>query len=98
MVPHVENGLCTCGKIVAMELPDQRDEIIDQLHLLNKAVQRQNSVWHIFMTGIIYGVGLFFGSAIIATIIFGLFAPYLAEVEWIRAPFERGASVGHKVP
>lgn len=73
----------------------QRDEIIEQLHVLNALVRKQNSVRHIFMTGVIYGLGAFLGSAIIATILFGIFAPYLAHFDWVRSAFERGSTSVH---
>ena len=75
-----------------MELEEQRDKIIDQLQLLNVEMKQQNSVGYIFMKGIIYGVGFFIGSAVIATIAFGVLSPWVGQIDWIRDNFERGAS------
>ncbi len=72
---------------------DQREEIITELQGLNKKVARQNSVPFIFFAGMIYGVGFFLGSAILATILFGIFAPYVGEIDWIRDTFLRGAAL-----
>jgi hypothetical protein len=76
-----------------MDLEEQRDKIIEQLEKLNGAMSKQNSVRHIFMTGIIYGVGLFIGSAVIATIAFGVLSPWVGKIDWVKDNFERGTSV-----
>lgn len=76
-----------------MDIEEQRDKIIVQLELLNREMVLQNSVKHIFMRGIIYGVGFFVGSAIIATIVVGVLSPWFAQIDWIRSSFERGASL-----
>ena len=76
-----------------MDLEEQRDKIIDQLQLLNVKMKQQNSVGHIFMKGIIYGVGFFIGSVVIATIAFGVLSPWFGKIDWIRDNFERGSSL-----
>ncbi len=76
-----------------MEIEEQRDRIIEQLEMLNEKMDKQNSIKHIFTTGIIYGLGLFIGSAIIATIAFGILSPWVGQIDWIRDNFERGASL-----
>ena len=70
-----------------------QDEVIVQLELLNKKVAEQNTVRRIFVTGIIYGIGFFIGSAIIATIAFGVLSPWFGKIDWVRDNFERGASM-----
>ena len=77
---------------LSMEMEDQRDKIIEQLEKLNVAMSKQNSVRHIFMTGIIYGVGLFIGSAVIATIAFGVLSPWVGKIDWVKENYERGTS------
>lgn len=72
---------------------NQHGVMIDELKALNASVRRQNAVWHIFMTGVIYGLGFFIGSAILATIVFGLLAPEIGKIEWVRETFERGNAV-----
>jgi hypothetical protein len=77
----------------SMELDEQRDKITEELKLLNEKMSTQNSVRHIFFTGVIYGIGFFIGSAIIATIAFGTLSPWVGKIDWVRDNFERGASL-----
>jgi hypothetical protein len=74
-----------------MNIEEQRDTIIDQLEMLNTKMAQQNSIKHIFLTGVIYGVGFFIGSVILATIAFGITSPFFGKIDWIRDNFERGA-------
>lgn len=76
-----------------MELEEQRDKIIEQLELLNSKMVWQNSVKHIFVTGIIYGVGFFIGSAVLATIALGVLGPIFGKNEWVRSNYETGTSI-----
>lgn len=76
-----------------MEIDEQRDTIIEQLELLNAKMEKQASIQHTFVTGIIYGIGFFIGSVIIATIAFGLLSPWFSQFDWVKDNFERGASV-----
>ncbi len=76
-----------------MDMHEQRDSIIEQLESLNTKMARQNSIKHIFLTGLIYGVGFVIGSTIIATIAIGVLSPWIGEIDWIRDNFERGASL-----
>lgn len=76
-----------------MTLEDQRDKIIENLELLNHQVARQNSFGRMLVIGVIYGIGFFFGSAIIATIAFGILGPWFGQIEWIRSAFETGAAI-----
>ena len=76
-----------------VEMEDQRDKIIEQLELLNAKMAKQNSIKHIFMTGIIYGLGLFIGSAILATLALGILSPWFGEIDWVKDNYERGASL-----
>lgn len=75
-------------------MEDHQDKIIDQLARINAQIERQNSIRRIFVTGIIYGVGFFVGSAIIATIAFGILSPWIGQIDWIRDNFERGTMIG----
>ena len=72
---------------------DQHSKIIEHLDMLNKQVARQNSIGRMFFVGIVYGIGFFVGSAIIATIALGIFGPWFAEIAWIRSAFEAGAAL-----
>jgi len=45
---------------------DQDGTIIGNLEKINRQLVRQNSFGRIFSVGIIYGIGFFIGSAIIA--------------------------------
>lgn len=76
-----------------MDIEKQQDKIIEQLEILNERMVEQNKVRRIFVTGIIYGVGFFVGSAIIATIAFGILSPWFGKIDWVRDNFERGASM-----
>ncbi len=76
-----------------MDIEAQRDKITEQLEMLNSKIGRQNSIKYIFTSGIIHGVGFFIGSAIVATILFGLLSPWIGQIGWIRDSFERGASL-----
>ncbi|MBI5798709.1 MAG: hypothetical protein HZB10_02155 [Candidatus Yonathbacteria bacterium] len=42
-----------------MEPDNQRDKIIEQLEALNVKLAKQLEIKHIFLTGIIYGIGFF---------------------------------------
>lgn len=74
------------------EISEQRDQIIEQLEELNDKIRVQNSVRHTFFKGIIYGVGVFIGSAIVATILLGIISPWFDNIDWIRDNFQRGES------
>ncbi len=76
-----------------MDLENQRDKIIEQLEVLNIKIDLQNSIRHILKTGIIYGIGFFIGSAILATIALGVLGPLFGKIEWIRNNFEKGTSI-----
>lgn len=76
-----------------MEIEDQRDKIIEQLELLNAKIDKQNSIKEIMITGVIYGIGFFVGSAIIATIALGVLGPLFGKIEWVRTNFEAGTSI-----
>ena len=76
-----------------MELDNQRDKIIEQLEMLNVKIEKQNSFRRVFVVGIVYGVGFFVGSAIIATIALGILGPQIAKIDWVRTMFETGSSI-----
>ncbi|OGG56001.1 hypothetical protein A2680_00500 [Candidatus Kaiserbacteria bacterium RIFCSPHIGHO2_01_FULL_55_37] len=71
---------------------DQHNKIIEHLDLLNRQVARQNSISRMFVVGIVYGIGFFVGSAIIATIALGILGPWFAQIDWIRSGFEAGTA------
>lgn len=75
------------------EQDNQYTEMTHQLKELNKRIERQVSLKHIFITGIVYGFGFIIGTAVLATISLGLFGPWFAEIDWIRETFERGAEL-----
>lgn len=76
-----------------MNKEDQRDKIIEQLEFLNTKIDRQNSLKRILFTGVIYGIGFFIGSAIIATIALGVLGPIFGKIEWVKTNFESGTSI-----
>ena len=71
----------------------QHNEVVRQLEELNLKVAEQNTIKRIFFTGIIYGVGFFIGSAILATIAFGVLSQLFGKIEWVHDNFERGTSL-----
>ena len=75
--------------------PSEQREIVRNLEEINHQLLRQSSLLRMFGAGIIYGVGFFIGSAIIATIALGIFAPWFADIPWIRTAFQTGASLLH---
>ena len=76
-----------------MGIDNQRDEIIEQLKSLNVKLAKQLEIKRIFLTGIIYGVGFFLGSAIIATIALGVFGPTIGKIPWVQENFDRGSAI-----
>ena len=72
---------------------DQHEKIIEQLKLLNKQVAKTNSFSRMLVIGIMYGIGFVIGSAILATLALGFFAPLFTDIPWIRASFEKGNSI-----
>lgn len=76
-----------------MNVEDQNDKIIKQLEILNAEIERQNSTRHVIITGIIYGIGFFIGSAILATIALGILGPIFGKISWVGENFERGTSL-----
>jgi hypothetical protein len=76
-----------------MSLEGERSKIIKNLELLNAQVKKQNSFSRMFVAGIVYGVGLFVGSAIIATIIFGFLGPIFGKIPWVRDAFVTGVNL-----
>ena len=68
-------------------------ELIGQVVELNKKIARQLSIKYIFMTGIIYGIGFFIGSAILATIALGVLGPVLGKIVWVKTSYETGVSI-----
>ncbi len=75
------------------EYENKQMEILDQLKLLNKKLAKQNSLRFIFRTGIVYGVGFFIGSAILATIALGVLGPLFGQIDWIAEYYQKGESL-----
>lgn len=73
------------------ETKDVQEKILEQLVKLNEKTLKNNSIRSIFYTGVIYGVGFFIGSAILATIALGILGPWIGEIDWVRENFERGS-------
>ncbi len=75
--------------------PEESRQIIAQLEMLNAQVVKQNSLLRMLWVGVIYGIGFFIGSAIIATIALGIFGPWFGQIPWVRSAFEMGYSLTH---
>ncbi|PIX57328.1 MAG: hypothetical protein COZ48_01320 [Candidatus Yonathbacteria bacterium CG_4_10_14_3_um_filter_43_12] len=76
-----------------MEPDNHLDEVIVQLKSLNVKLAQQNTIRRILITGVIYGIGFFLGSAIIATIALGVFGPTIAKIPWVQENFDRGSAI-----
>ncbi len=76
-----------------MEIENQRDRIIEQLEMLNAKMDKQNSTKQILKMGVIYGIGFFIGSAILATIALGVLSPFFGKIEWVKTNYEAGNSI-----
>jgi thiosulfate reductase cytochrome b subunit len=72
---------------------EEHREIVEHLEKINHELHRQNSYRHMFGTGIVYGIGFFVGSAILATIALGLLSPWLGQIAWIRDAFTTGTTI-----
>lgn len=68
-------------------------ELIRQVEALNAKIAKQLSVKNIFITGIIYGIGFFIGSAILATIALGVLGPVLGKITWVKTNYDTGVSI-----
>lgn len=69
---------------------EEPDSILGQLKSINAQIARQNSLSRMLVIGIIYGIGFFVGSAVIATIVLGLVGPWFGQIAWIREAFQTG--------
>jgi hypothetical protein len=68
--------------------------ITEKLDKLSVEVSKQHqSLGRMFVIGIVYGIGFFVGSAIIATILLGILGPLAGQVPWIHDAFETGLSL-----
>ncbi len=74
-------------------MTNEEERIIESLERLNTSIAKQNSIGHIFMIGIIYGVGFVVGSAIIATIALGIVGPIFGQIPWVHSTFQAGVSI-----
>lgn len=74
---------------------EQRDHIIENLERLNSNVARQLSVRHIFMTGMIYGVGFVIGSSILAAVVVGILSPILDDIPFLQKAVEMPYAKGY---
>ena len=72
---------------------DVQSKILEQLEVLNERTAKHNSLKSTLVVGMVYGIGFFIGSAILATIALGIFGPWFAEIDWVKENFERGSSL-----
>lgn len=72
---------------------ENEHEIKSLLEKINQELVLQNSFRRMFFIGVVYGIGFFAGSAVIATIALGYFGPWFAQIPWIRDAFVTGASL-----
>lgn len=67
--------------------------LITHLEAIRAELAEEHSLPRLFARGVVYGVGFFLGSAIIATILLGILGPWVAQIGWIRDAFITGASL-----
>lgn len=65
----------TIESLLEKEYMLQQAEIIQQLHQLNTNVEKQLSVKHLLLNGLIYGLSFAVGSTILFSIVAKLFFP-----------------------
>ena len=76
-----------------MELGAQEREVLGELRAINARLARQNSLVHMLWSGLVYGIGFFIGSAIVATILIGIFGPLLARIPIVNSAFTAGKGI-----
>lgn len=74
-------------------MQDNSAEILKELQLANKQLRLQNALWRVLLVGVVYGIGFFIGSVILATIAFGVFGPWFGRVHWIERAFTTGTQL-----
>lgn len=74
---------------------DGQEEVIEQLEKLNEETAKSHSLKRQFLVGVVYGVGFVVGSAIIASILIGLFTPLLSHVPIVQNFFNSGYRMLH---
>ena len=85
-------GICYA---VRMTTEEEHAELMRELRSLNAEIRDQRSLSRMFVMGVIYGIGFFVGSAIIATLLLGLLGPVFGAIPWIRDAFMTGLSLVH---
>lgn len=73
--------------------PAQDVKFLEEVEQLRAQLKHQNSLGRMFVVGIVYGVGFFVGSAILATIAFGIFATWFGGIDWLRVVYEAGSNL-----
>ena len=77
-----------------MELDNAHAEtIVGRLDQVIGQLAKQNSFARMFVVGLCYGIGFAVGSAIIATLVIGVLAPFVAEIPGVREAFGAGVEV-----
>lgn len=71
----------------------EQEKLIEEMAELKEQVAEQNSLPKMFVRGIVYGIGFVVGSAIIATILVGIFGPLVADIPWVQEVFRAGRDI-----
>lgn len=82
--------------MVYMHEKKSENLLLAELQTLNGNISRQLSVRRIFFTGIVYGIGFFLGSAVLAVIALGIFGPMIGSIPWVEETFHRGTVILHE--
>src|SRR3569832_69756 len=89
--PSTTSGAAPTTK--RMELGAHEREILSELRTINARLEWQNSLLHMLWSGLVYGIGFVIGSAILATIIIGIFGPIVARIPLVDSAFSQGKSI-----
>lgn len=76
-----------------MDNEKQMGAVIEQLELVNARLEKQLSLKRMFVTGVVYGLGFFLGSAILATIALGVLGPLFGQITWVKDSYAAGSSL-----
>jgi hypothetical protein len=71
----------------------EQEKLIEEMTELKEQVADQNSLPKMFVRGIVYGIGFVIGSAVIATILIGIFGPLVSDIPWVQDTFRAGRDI-----
>jgi hypothetical protein len=72
---------------------DPTTELIRHIDALTVQMEKRNSLWYTLLWGVFYGVGFVIGSVVLATILIGIFLPFVRTIPGIQQAFQSGVGV-----